>query len=65
MVIFHSFLYDCQRVLIPTGSAMRPRLYKCGADCAKRCDENEEICNKRLGGGPRLTVEVSIVMVAL
>ena len=45
------------RVLSPTGSAKRPRLYKCGADCAKRCDENEEICNKRLGGGPRLTVD--------
>ncbi|CAL1143804.1 unnamed protein product, partial [Cladocopium goreaui] len=29
---------------------MRKMLYKCGADCAKRCDENEEICNKRLGG---------------
>lgn len=26
------------------------RLYRCGADCAKRCEENEEMCNKRLGG---------------
>jgi len=29
---------------------MRKLLYRCGADCAKRCEENEEMCNKRLGG---------------
>ena len=28
----------------------RLRLYRCGTDCAKRCEESEELCQKRLGG---------------
>ena len=26
------------------------RLYRCGSDCAKRCEESEELCQKRLSG---------------
>ncbi|CAK9083284.1 Ankyrin-2, partial [Durusdinium trenchii] len=29
---------------------LRKLLYRCGTDCAKRCEESEELCQKRLGG---------------